>query len=243
MPQAMPGSTRAPFASDEFRGTSATGPYGDAVEELDWSTGVILDTVERLELEDRTLVIWTSDNGAPRRNPPQGVNLPLKGWGYDGSEGAMRVPLIARWPGRIPAGVTCSELCSTLDFHPTFAALAGTSPPSDRHYDGYDMRRLLWGVPETKSAYKAFYFYDGPRLHAVRSGVWKLYLGDTPQLFDLVADVSEKHEVAADHPDVVADLQALAAIARRDLGDGSSEGQEQRPAGWVEGPTARIIRQ
>ncbi len=243
MPQAMPGSTRAPFASEDFRGKSANGPYGDSVEELDWSTGVILDALKRLELEDHTLVIWTSDNGAPRRNPPQGSNLPLKGWGYDGSEGAMRVPCIARWPDRIPAGVTCHELCSTLDFHPTFAALAGTNPPGDRHLDGYDMQRLLWGVPETKSAYKVFYYYDGPRLHAVRSGPWKLYLGDAPQLFNLVTDVDEQHDVAAGHPKVVLQLQKFVAAARLDLGDGAEVGSGQRPAGWVDEPTARVIPQ
>jgi len=99
----MPGSTAAPFASESFRGKSANGPYGDSVEELDWSTGEILAALKRLNLDKQTLVIWTSDNGAPRRNPPQGSNAPLKGWGYDTSEGAMRMPCIVRWPGHISA--------------------------------------------------------------------------------------------------------------------------------------------
>ncbi|MGC1273521.1 MAG: sulfatase-like hydrolase/transferase, partial [Planctomycetaceae bacterium] len=118
---AMPGSTKSSFASDAFRGRSANGLWGDAVEEIDWSTGQIVDVLDELELDRNTLVLWTNDNGAPRRNPPQGSNAPLKGWGYDVSEGAMRVPLIARWPGRVPAGVTCRELVTLMDVFPTVA--------------------------------------------------------------------------------------------------------------------------
>jgi arylsulfatase A len=121
MPQAMPGSTAAPFASERFRGKSANGPWGDSVEELDWSTGEILAALKRLDLDQRTLVVWTSDNGAPRRNPPQGSNLPLAGWGYTTAEGGQRVPCIVRWPGKIPAGTVSDELCTTMDLLPTFA--------------------------------------------------------------------------------------------------------------------------
>jgi arylsulfatase A-like enzyme len=96
LPQAMPGSTRAPFASEAFRGKSANGPWGDSVEELDWSTGEILAALERLELDENTLVVWTNDNGAPQRNPPQGSNLPLAGWGYTTSEVGQRVPCAVR---------------------------------------------------------------------------------------------------------------------------------------------------
>jgi len=87
LPHAMPGSTRVPFASKRFRGKSANGPYGDSVEEIDWSTGEILAALKRLKLDEQTLVLWTSDNGAPRRNPPQGSNAPLGGWGYTTMEG------------------------------------------------------------------------------------------------------------------------------------------------------------
>lgn len=152
LPQAMPGSTRAPFASEGFRGRSANGPWGDSVEELDWSTGQILAALKRLELDQRTLVIWTSDNGAPRRNPPQGSNLPLAGWGYTTAEGGMRVPCVVRWPGRVPAGVTCSELCTSMDLLPTFARLADGQPPRDRTIDGHDIRPLLFGRPEATSS-------------------------------------------------------------------------------------------
>lgn len=90
LPHTMPGSTGHPFSSEGFRGKSANGDYGDSVEELDWSTGQIIAALERLKIADNTLVIWTSDNGAVRRNPPQGSNAPYRGAGYDTSEGAMR---------------------------------------------------------------------------------------------------------------------------------------------------------
>ncbi len=137
---AMPGSTLEPFASKAFRGKSANGAYGDSVEEIDWSTGLILDTLRNLKIEEKTLVIWTSDNGAPRRNPPQGSNLPLSGWGYRVSEGGMRVPCLMRWKKHIPAGTKCDELCTMMDFLPTFAKLAGGDVPKKRRIDGKDIR-------------------------------------------------------------------------------------------------------
>ncbi|MFG0295485.1 MAG: sulfatase [Maioricimonas sp. JB045] len=246
LPQAMPGSTRAPYASDDFRGKSQNGPWGDSVEELDWSMGEILKALKRLDLEENTLVIWTSDNGAPRRNPPQGSNRPLKGWGYDTSEGAMRVPCIVRWPGRVPEGVVCDELCTSMDLYPTFARLAGGSVPDDRVIDGRDIWPLLIGHPEATTPHEAFYYFDRADLRAVRSGPWKLYLPTdaprspkAPELYDLVTDIAEEKNVADDHPDVVAKLLALCEPARESIGDGELTGKEVRPAGWVENVTPR----
>jgi arylsulfatase A len=255
LPQAMPGSTPAPFASEAFRGKSANGPWGDSVEELDWSTGQILAALKRLGLDEHTLVIWTSDNGAPRRNPPQGSNLPLAGWGYTTAEAGMRVPCVIRWPGRIPAGATSSELCTTMDLLPTFARLAGTEPPQDRIIDGHDVWPILSGQPGAKSPYEAFYYYYLEQLQAVRSGPWKLYLplekkwrsfrGDTQQsparLYDLVADLGETTNLADERPEVVRRLMKLAEKAREDLGDVGRPGKNQRPAAMIENPTARVL--
>jgi len=176
LPHAMPGSTRAPFASESFRGKSANGPWGDSVEELDWSTGEILNSLKKLGLDERTLVVWVSDNGAPKHNPPQGLNLPLRGWGYTTSEGGQRVPCIMRWPARIPSRTICRELCTMMDLLPTFARLAGTAPPADRIIDGNDIWPLMAGKTGAKSPYEAFYYYRMGQLQAVRSGKWKLYL-------------------------------------------------------------------
>ena len=146
LPQAMPGSTKAPFTSEAFRGKSANGPWGDSVEELDWSTGQILDKLRELGLQEHTLVLWTSDNGAPTSGKPDdpslGSNQPLYGRGYTTAEGAFRVPTIFWWPGTIPAGGVCQEMATTMDVLPTFAYLAGAKPPDDRTLDGKDIRPL-----------------------------------------------------------------------------------------------------
>ncbi|MBM4079073.1 MAG: sulfatase [Planctomycetes bacterium] len=257
LPHAMPGSTARPFASPAFQGKSANGPYGDSVEEMDWSTGEIFAALKQCGLDERTLVIWTSDNGAIRHDPPQGSNAPLKGWGYDTSEGAMRMPCIMRWPGRIPAGAVCDEVSTMMDALPTLAALAGTNPPTDRIIDGHDIRPLMFGQTGAKSRYDevGFFYYFTHQLQAVRSGPWKLYLplegkrinlrgqmqSSPVALYHLRDDISETREVSALHPDVVKRLTGLAEKAREDLGDLNREGKGQRPAGWVDNPKPQAL--
>lgn len=248
VPHTMPGSTPHPFSSPAFRGKSRHGDYGDSVEELDWSTGEILGALEKHGLTGRTLVIWTSDNGAVRRNPPQGSNAPYRGWGYDTSEGAMRMPCLVRWPGVIPAGRVQDALCSSLDLLPSLAGWAGATAPA-RRIDGHDVRPLLTLEPDATSPWDAegFCFYRQGELQAVRAGPWKLYLprpaatetkkgpaAPTPlRLFDVRHDVGEDHEVSAREPAVVQRLLAMAEHARVELGDGTRPGRGQRPAGAV----------
>jgi arylsulfatase A-like enzyme len=143
---------------------------------MDWSVGRLLDTLKELGLDDRTLVIWTSDNGAVRRSPMLGSNAPLGGWGYSTTEGGMRMPLIARWPGRILAGTECAELTAMMDWLPTLAALIGATLPADRVIDGRDIRPLLFGTSSEKSPHRAFDYYMFDQLQAVRAGRWKLHL-------------------------------------------------------------------
>jgi arylsulfatase A-like enzyme len=252
---AMPGSTKAPFASERFRGRSANGPWGDSVEELDWSTGEILHALKQFDLDERTLVVWTSDNGAPRRNPPQGLNAPLSGWGYTCAEGGQRVPCIMRWPGKIPLGKTCRELCTTMDLLPTFARLARAQTPNDRIIDGHDIWPLMACRVGAASPYEAFYYYYMEQLQVVRSGKWKLYLplknkwinfrGDTKtcpaELYDLEANIGETINLASEYPNVVKRLLALVEKAREDLGDVGRPGANQRPAGFVVEPTPRVL--
>lgn len=249
---AMPGSTLAPFASEAFQGRSQNGPYGDAVEEIDWSTGVLLDTLDSLGLADETIVIWTSDNGAPRRVPPQGSNAPLSGWGYDHSEGAMRVPCLVRWPGVIPPGSECAELCSMMDWLPTLANWCGGELPA-AEVDGHDIAPLLRMEDGAVSPYDAFFYYDGSHLRAVRQGPWKLYLpwGDPrvdrnsqalPELYNLVEDVSEQLDQSNRQRQIVIELAALADQARLELGDGDTPGAEQRQPGWIDNPQPLLLR-
>jgi arylsulfatase A len=251
LPHTMPGSTPHPFSSPAFRGKSKNGAYGDAVEELDWSTGQIMAALTRLQLDEKTLVIWTSDNGAVTRNPPQGSNAPYRGPAYDTSEGAMRMPCVMRWPGHIPAVRTSDELCTTMDLLPSLARLAGAELPP-KPIDGHDIRPLLLGEVGAKSPWddRGFCYYRMEQLQAVRAGPWKLYLPlaaklvtngrktapSKLELFNVGDDVGETREVSADHPEIVQRLLALADRTRREIGDGDRTAPAQRPAGHVEDP-------
>ena len=256
VPHTMPGSTVHPFSSPGFRGKSKNGEYGDSVEELDWSAGEILAALRRLGLDQKTLVIFTSDNGAVRRNPPQGACEPYRGFGYDTSEGSMRMPCVMRWPGRVPEGKVQDELCSTMDLLPTFAKLAGATLPA-KAIDGRDIRPILFSEAGAKSHWdeEGFGYYRRGQLQAVRSGPWKLYLPvenklitngtktsakPAPlELYDVRSDVHEDHEVSGQHPEVVQRLLFLAERIRAEIGDGNKPGTGQRGAGWVE--TARPL--
>lgn len=255
-PHAVPGSAVESFASEAFRGKSKNGRYGDAVEEIDWSLGRIFETLRELKLDDRTLVIWTSDNGAVKREPRQGSNLPLRGWGYSTDEGGMRVPMLARWPGRIPAGTECAELTTMMDWLPTVAALLDVKLDAARPIDGRDIHPLLFDEPGAKSPHAVFYFYQKDQLQALRAGKWKLYLpldkyykGASPEktprptsLFDLIADIDEQHDQSGAHPEIVAELTKLAEAAREELGDGPRVGRGVRKPGWVEQPVPQVLR-
>lgn len=260
LPHAMPGSTPAPFASKAFRGKSANGPWGDAIEELDWSIGRILDRLRKLGIAEQTLVVWTSDNGAPLTSEPgdvsRGSNEPLFGRGYTTAEGAFRVPTICWWPGRIPAGQSSHEMATSMDLLPTFARLAGTQPPLDRTIDGKDIRPLLFDEPRAKSPHEVFCYYHADQLQAVRSGPWKLFVplqeprrhphhrgsGPSPPfLFNVVEDISCKKNVADRHPEVVRRLEELAEWGRAELGDTGRRGAGQRPVGRYSNPTPRVL--
>ena len=235
-------------ASDAFRGKSANGRFGDSVEEIDWSTEQIIKTLKTLGIDEHTLVVFTSDNGAASRWG--GSNGPLRGWKGSTWEGGMREPCIMRWPGKIPAGTQSKEMCCTMDLLPTFAKLAGTKPPSDRVIDGKDIWDLMSNKTGAKSPHKAFYYYQMGQLQAVRSGKWKLHLPLKPkkrnwgkpepqspvQLYDLEADIAESNNVADQNPDVVQRLLKLAEKARKDLGDVDKTGEHQRPAGLAVNP-------
>jgi len=224
--------------SKRFKGKSKGRLYGDVIECIDWSTGQILDTVRKLGIDRNTLVLFTSDNG-----PAAGSALPLRGKKGSTWEGGMREPCIMWWPGHIPAGKVCSELCGTIDVLPTFARLAGTKAPTDRIIDGKDIWPLLAGVEGEKTPHEAYFYYRGYSLQAVRSGKWKLHFPRAqrrrrkpPQklplaLYDLEADIGEKKNVAGEHPDVVKRLQALAERMREDIGDGGRRGKNRRRPG------------
>ena len=243
------------FASKEFHGKSANGRYGDSVEEIDWSTGKILDALKQHGLDKNTLVIFTSDNGSNGRNG--GSNAPLSGAKGGTMEGGMRVPMIARWPGRIPAGGTCNELSSTMDFLPTFAALSGGLLSANK-IDGHDITPLLTGAKGAASPYEVFYYYRRRQLQAVRWGDWKWHLplantfpnwttanqkgrGRPGKLVNLKTDLAEKVDVTEANPKVMAKMRALLAQAEATLGNEDRQGKEQRPATTLESSKPMVL--
>lgn len=227
-------------ASEQFAGKSRRGLYGDVIEELDWNVGRLLKEIKDLGLDESTYVMFMSDNGPwyllGQLSAHGGSAAPLRGSKTSAWEGGLRVPGIMRAPGRIPAGVVCDEIVSTLDLLPTLAALGGGSLPNDRIIDGHDISALIHGE-EVKSPTKAFYYYQRTRLRAVRAGKWKLHLAnradsewglthirkedhihiDQPMLFDLENDIGERHDVAKAHPEVVAELLKYGREARGEM--------------------------
>ena len=208
------------YPGKKWAGKSPNGIYSDWVEEVDWSVGRVLDALRDQGLSERTLVIFTSDNGGTQR----AVNAPLRGFKSSTLEGGMRVPTIAWWPKKIPAGTVCDAITGMFDILPTFATLAGGQVPTDRKIDGVNIWPQLSGDSQGKPAHETFYYYRGLQLEAVRHGEWKLQLPSeknpsvNPVLYNLNSDIGEATDVAAENPKVVAQLQTLVTAMKDDLG-------------------------
>ncbi len=242
---------------DNFRGKSANGNFGDWVEEVDWSVGRVLDSIRESKLSERTLVIFTSDNGPWLTQGKNGGEAgPLRGGKGSTWEGGMREPTIAWWPGKIAPGSSCDAVAGNIDFLPTFVSLAGGKVPTDRKIDGRDFSPLLLGTSK-QSQREAHYYYHGNKLEAVRSGPWKLALGpqgegrgkngDAPdaiasgvRLYNLDEEIGERTNLAAQHPEIVSQLQKLADAMAAELGNGKP-GPACRPAGEVDQPTLLYV--
>jgi uncharacterized sulfatase len=203
------------------------------VEDLDRSTGRILDALARLGLEDNTLVMVSSDNGPWFQGSPGTV----RGRKNQSFEGGPRVPFIARWPGRIPAGGVIVEPVNGIDVFPTVLGLTGIGLPGDRVIDGRDIWPVL--AEGARSPHEALYFYRGARLEAVRVGHHKAHarhpvLGGLlpvavlfwkgPWLIDMSRDPNESYDVSERQPEVAARLFAL--IEARDAE------MARNPRGW-----------
>jgi arylsulfatase A-like enzyme len=249
------------FVSDKQRGKSERGLFGDVIQEIDWSVGEIVAALDKHSLAANTLVVFISDNGPwLSYGDHAGTAGPLREGKGTTFEGGVRVPFVARWPGRIPAAAVCREPAMTVDLLPTLTRLAGGGPPEGHIIDGLDIWPLLSGQAGATSPHAALYFYWGQELQAIRSGPWKLHfahtyrsLGDKPgsdgkpgpyvqrqieqSLFHLGRDIGESTDLAAQHPDVVERLQQLADKARDDLGDSATkrQGKNVRAPGRVAG--------
>ncbi len=241
--------------SEEFKGKSAGGFYGDVIEEIDFNVGRMLDKVKELGLDNHTYIIFTSDNGPWHLRGDHGGHAePLRGAKTSCWEGGLRVPCIMRAPGRIPAGTECDAVTATIDMMPTLTKLAGGATPSDRVIDGIDISALMHGKSDTQE--RSHFYYQHNCLRAVRSGRWKLMLPHTEpvqgsiattwkrhiakadairiqkaMLFDLHADIGETTDVAAQNPEEVAELMKLAEWAQNDIGDYNRFGANARSFG------------
>jgi arylsulfatase A len=238
------------YVQPGFLERSRNGPYGAAVESIDWATSVLLDELRVLDLEERTIVIFTSDNGSLGDVPPPwgsseflgGSNLPLRGAKGSTWEGGMRVPAIIRWAGTLDGGRTCDELLTSMDLYPTLAALCGGIVPTDRVVDGLDVFEV-WQDPSARSPHETFAYYRGNDLEAVRDQRYKLHLArkesEVTELYDLAEDPGEALDLVAVKPEVVRRLHGIAEGYRRELGDGrlGVVGRGVRPIGRIEQPS------
>lgn len=220
----------------ERLGGSEAGLYGDVVEELDWSTGAVLEALERTGATDHTLVVVSSDNGPWFQGSPGGV----RGRKFDVFEGGMRVPFFIRWPERIPAGGVDEELVVAIDLFPTILDLVGVPVPSDRIVDGTSLVPRFAGREFVSRG--PVWFHQVGHLRGVREGRFKYHdrhrvpFGNPPDfavgisalrgpwLFDLELDPDESYDVSERHPETFARLGKMLEARRQEL--------EENPRGW-----------
>ena len=206
------------FASEKFKGKSARGLYGDTIEEIDWSVGEILKTLDELGNSEKTLVVYTSDNGPWKLGGGRGgCALPLRGFKFQTYEGGMRVPCLMRWPGTIPAGKVSHEIISTIDLFPTFAKLVGFSIEG-RTVDGLDVYDYITGKNKSPRTEFCYIKANANNFEAFRSGKWKLRKGGKQiELFNLEEDISESRNLAENHPELVDRLSKRLAELEKDI--------------------------
>ena len=243
--------------SEKFAGKSEQGMYGDVMMEIDWSVGEILKALKIHELEENTIVIFTTDNG-PWLNfgNHAGSTGGLREGKGTSFEGGQKVPCIIKWPGIVPEGVICNNMASTIDILPTLAEITSTQLP-DHKIDGVSILSLLKGDPDANPRDNLLYYYRRNSLEAVRIGDWKMVFphdhrsyedvlpgndgwpGPYKQgrvelaLYDLRRDPGERYNVIEQYPEMAENLQKFAEDARKDLGDDltDSEGMNRRPIG------------
>jgi len=241
-------------AGKRFEGSSRDGVRGDVIEELDWSIGEMTQALDDAGIANRTVVIFTSDNG-PTANE---YARPFRGTKYVTFEGGHRVPFILHWPARIKQGRVSGVPINAMDVFPTLSEMIELPMPQDRTYDGVSLLPLLAGEPLARQRTQPFFYYNCENLQAVRIGDWKLHLPrelkqlpfwdrnkafvglQHPVLYNLRADRAESEDRSVEHPEIVRQILALAAQTRRELGQFMRRGSGQRPTGSVV-PGAPVI--
>ena len=199
------------FASENFKGKSERGPYGDTIEEIDWSVGEIMKALRKNNLDENTLVVYTSDNGPWKLKGGRGGSAnPLRGYKFQTYEGGMRVPCIMHWKGKIPPGSSCDEIAATIDLLPTIAGLSGVELPNDRTIDGKNIWPLISGKEGAKTPHEIYFFYKGNSLESARQGKWKLRRSgkksQSIELYDLASDISESNNLAQENEALINEI-------------------------------------
>ncbi|GHC91585.1 sulfatase [Pseudorhodoferax aquiterrae] len=191
----------------DFAGRTGHGDFADSMAEMDHRVGQVVDEVERLGIAQDTLFIFCSDNGPEFRQPYRGTAGPWRGTYHTAMEGSLRVPFIARWPGRIQPGRVSNEIVHVTDLFTTLARVAGAALPADRPIDGVDQRDFLFGAQDSKSAREGFIFYIKQEMRALKWRDWKLHFYwepevnegkgklESPYLFNLTRDPKEESDV------------------------------------------------
>ncbi len=240
--------------TEKFEGKTEYGRYGDVIEEIDWSVGQIIKTLEENNLDENTMIIFTSDNGPwLTYGDHAGKAYPLREGKGTTFEGGMRIPCIMKWTNTISPGFVNKELSTTMDLLPTITFLAGSKEPHDRVIDG----KNIWPIINEKrqTDYEAFFYHRGVALEAVRSGKWKLHfphqyrhIAGTPgtdgksggqidatiglSLYNLDDDVSESINLVSKYPDIVERLTKLGDIHIEELKDNSRSSVEISDLNW-----------
>ena len=246
--------------SDKFRGKSEQGMYGDVMMEIDWSVGEITKALKKNNIENNTIVIFTSDNGPWLSfGNHAGSAGGLKEGKLSSWEGGQRVPFIIRYPNKIPAGTVCNKLGCAIDLLPTLAAMS-EGKLSDNKIDGVDISSLFKGDFTSEPRETILYYYGKNNLNGVRKGNWKLILPHTyksyqndigndrkngkrkdvvitePQLFDMTRDPGEQYNVITTYPEKTKELMKVVEYARKELGDlnvGIAKGTGNRAVGTL----------
>lgn len=232
-PLAASKESRAEFAKIDTQKPKAKGKKGrsakhsllrNTIFEIDWSVGEILTTLKEQGIDDNTIVLFTSDNGAAA-----GTSKPLRGKKTQTLEGGMRVPTVIRWPAKIKPGSDNDTVMTTMDILPTFAKLIGAELNKDRPIDGKDILPVLLEGAETPHEYFFYSYWES--LDGVRWKNWKyLNFKGKEGLYDLSKDTTESKNLMAQHPEIVTQLKAAMADFLKDMEE------NKRPAGSVENP-------
>ena len=242
-------------ASDLFVGKTANGLYGDVIEEIDWSVGEIIKALEELNILENTLIIFTSDNGAPRTYK-EASNGKMSGYKGTPMEGGNRVPMIVSWKGTLPEGKVSNGISSVMDILPTIAHIADIELPQDRIIDGMNIYELFTNPEETESPHAYFAYYLMDQMKAIRVGDWKLHLPleeyidmwakdlgpRKAKLYNLKNDIGETIDLSEQYPEKVNEMIVMAKMAGNWIGDRNRPTPNTRPAGFVEKPVPLLMK-